>query len=45
MAADKDTGTPRVFLARHGLLISVSVVISCADMSMLGQTEWSMNGR
>lgn len=31
MAADKDAGTPRVFLARHGLPILESIVIPHAN--------------
>lgn len=28
MATDKDAGTPRIFLARHGLPIPVSLIVS-----------------
>jgi len=46
MAADKDAGTPRVFLARHGLLSSASILIAYELIPRAtGQTKWSITGR
>lgn len=51
---DKDSGTPRVFLIRHGKAQNPSIISSgpvqgtfCQQILTLssGQTEWSINGR
>ena len=45
---DKDSGTPRVFLIRHGRRPNPSTTTQRTSLtlqSIQGQTEWSRNGR